>query len=81
MNFFRLSPDLAIILETVVRNDKVMQDFDSESLLMGGDHYKVVKAPPSEVIMDQKIASSYRLQLPFLGLTEKRIRTTYKVSC
>ena len=33
-------------LETAVQDDKVMQDFDSESLLMGGDHSQKVKAPP-----------------------------------
>ena len=35
-----------IILETAVQDDKVMQDFESESLLMGGDHSQKVKAPP-----------------------------------
>jgi hypothetical protein len=56
------------ILETAVEDDKVMQDFELESLLMGGNHSQKVKAPPLEAIMAQKIASLYRLQLPFLGL-------------
>jgi hypothetical protein len=54
-------------LETAVQDDKVMQNFDLQSLLIGGDHSQMVKAPLSEVIVDQKIASIYRLQLPFLG--------------
>jgi hypothetical protein len=33
-------------LETAVQDDKVMQDFELESLLMGGDHSQKVKAPP-----------------------------------
>lgn len=33
-------------LETAVQDDKVMQDFDSESILMGGDHSLKVKPPP-----------------------------------
>jgi pimeloyl-ACP methyl ester carboxylesterase len=37
---------LVIILETAVQDDKVMQDFELESLLMGGDHSQKVKAPP-----------------------------------
>jgi len=56
-----------IILETAVQDDEVMQDFESESLLVGGDHSQKVKAPPPEAIMAQKIASLHRLQLPFLG--------------
>ncbi len=35
-----------MILETAVQDDKVMQDFEFESLLMGGDHSQKVKAPP-----------------------------------
>jgi hypothetical protein len=35
-----------IILETAVQDDKVMQDFDLESLLMEGDHSQKVKATP-----------------------------------
>ncbi len=33
-------------LETAVQDDKVMQDFELELLLMGGDHSQKVKAPP-----------------------------------
>jgi stage V sporulation protein SpoVS len=33
-------------LETAVQDDKVMQGFELESLLMGGDHSQTVKAPP-----------------------------------
>lgn len=40
---------LNIILETAVQNDKVMQDFDSESILMGGDHSQKAKAPPIKI--------------------------------
>ncbi len=36
---------LALNLETAVQDDKVMQDFELESLLMGGDHSQKVKAP------------------------------------
>jgi hypothetical protein len=32
-------------LETAVQDDKVMQDFEIESLLMGGNHSQNVKAP------------------------------------
>jgi hypothetical protein len=35
-----------ITLETAVQDDKVMQDFELESFLMGGDHSQKVKAPP-----------------------------------
>jgi len=48
-----------IILEMAIQGDKVMQDFESGSFAMGVDHSQ--KA--------QKIASIYRLQLPFLGLS------------
>jgi hypothetical protein len=58
---------LSINLETAVQDDKVLQDFELESLLMGGDHSQKVKAPPSEAIMAQNFTSIYRLQLPFLG--------------
>jgi hypothetical protein len=34
-----------IILETAVQDDKVMEDFELESLLMGGDHSQKVKEP------------------------------------
>jgi hypothetical protein len=44
-----------------------MRDFELESLLMSCDHSQKVTAHPSEAIMAQKIASLYRLQLPFLG--------------
>jgi len=37
---------LQIILETVVESDKVMQDFESESIAMGVDHSQKVKATP-----------------------------------
>jgi F-type H+-transporting ATPase subunit gamma len=37
---------VAINLEAAVQDDKVMQDFDLESLLMRGDHSQKVKAPP-----------------------------------
>lgn len=43
--FFRLHKEL-MILKTAVEGDKVMQDFELESLLMGGDHSQKVKAPP-----------------------------------
>ena len=33
-------------LETAVQGDKVMQGFESESFLTGGDHSQMVKAPP-----------------------------------
>jgi len=33
-------------LETAVQDDKVMQNFKLELLLMGGDHSLMVKAPP-----------------------------------
>jgi hypothetical protein len=33
-------------LETAVQDDKVMEDFELESLMMGGDHSQKVKAPP-----------------------------------
>jgi hypothetical protein len=36
---------LSINLETAVQDDKVLQDFELESLLMGGDHSQKVKAP------------------------------------
>jgi uncharacterized protein (DUF58 family) len=36
----------AFNLETAVQDDKVMQNFELESLLMGGDHSQKVKAPP-----------------------------------
>jgi hypothetical protein len=35
-----------MILETAVQDDKVMEDFELESLLMGGDHSQKVKASP-----------------------------------
>ena len=35
-------------LETAIQDDKVMQDFDLESLLMGADHSLWVKAAPIE---------------------------------
>jgi hypothetical protein len=35
-----------IILDSAVRNDKAMQDFESESLSIAGDHSQTVKAPP-----------------------------------
>ncbi len=34
------------ILETAVQGDKVMQDFELESLTIGGEHSQKVKAPP-----------------------------------
>ena len=34
------------ILETAVRDGKVMQGFDSESLKSGGSHSRLVKGPP-----------------------------------
>jgi hypothetical protein len=37
---------ISIILETAVQDDKVMKDFDLQSLLIGGDHSQMVKAPP-----------------------------------
>jgi len=37
---------LDIILETAVQDDKVMQDFELESLTSGGEHSQKVKAPP-----------------------------------
>lgn len=40
--------DAPLNLETAVRDDKVMQDFESESLLIGGEHSQKVKAPPIE---------------------------------
>ncbi|MEI8366059.1 MAG: hypothetical protein WCF65_06545 [Parachlamydiaceae bacterium] len=33
-------------LETAVQDDKVMQGFESESIVIGGDHSQMVKAPP-----------------------------------
>jgi UDP-N-acetylglucosamine/UDP-N-acetylgalactosamine diphosphorylase len=39
-------PEGELNLETAVQDDKVMQDFELESLLMGGDHSQKVKAPP-----------------------------------
>ena len=33
-------------LETAGQDDEVMQGFESESLLMGGEHSQKVKAPP-----------------------------------
>jgi hypothetical protein len=36
----------SLTLETAVQDDKVMQDFELESLLMGGDHSQKVKPPP-----------------------------------
>jgi len=33
------------ILDSAVQDDKAMQDFESESLLMRGDHSQKVKAP------------------------------------
>ncbi len=41
-----LKKHLGLNLETAVRDDKVMQDFESELLLIGGDHSQKVKAPP-----------------------------------
>jgi hypothetical protein len=35
-----------MILETAVQDDKVMQDFELESLSMGVDHSQTVKATP-----------------------------------
>jgi hypothetical protein len=35
-----------MILETAVQDDKVMQDFELESLSMGVDHSQKVKATP-----------------------------------
>jgi hypothetical protein len=40
------SKNFAIILETAVQDDKVMQDFELESLSMGVDHSQTVKAIP-----------------------------------
>ena len=37
---------ICFILETAVQDDKVMQDFESELFLMGGDRSQKVKAPP-----------------------------------
>jgi competence protein ComEC len=37
---------IQFILETAVQDDKVMQDFELESFLTGGDHSQKVKAPP-----------------------------------
>jgi len=34
-----------LILDSAVQDDKAMQDFESESLLMRGDHSQKVKAP------------------------------------
>ena len=36
----------SVILETAVRDDKVMQGFDSESFKSGGLHSRLVKGPP-----------------------------------
>ncbi len=49
--FFRLSKPIKhkfckIILKTAVQDAKAMQDFDSESLLMGAEHSQKVKAAP-----------------------------------
>ena len=38
--------NLIIILDSAVQDDKAMQDFESESLLMGADHSQKVKAAP-----------------------------------
>ncbi len=42
----KLPKKTIFILETAVRNDKVMQDFELESLPIGGDHSQKVKATP-----------------------------------
>ncbi len=55
-----------IILDSAVQEDKAMQDFESESLLMRGDDSQKVKALTSKVIIAQKIVSIYPLQLPNL---------------
>jgi hypothetical protein len=34
------------LLETAIQDDKIMEDFELESLLMGDDHCHQVKAPP-----------------------------------
>jgi hypothetical protein len=36
---------LSFILETAVQGDKVMQNFELESLAVAGDHSQMVKAP------------------------------------
>ena len=43
-----VSKETSINLETAIQDDKVMQDFDLESLLMGADHSLWVKAAPIE---------------------------------
>ena len=45
MSFYKQKKEY-IILETAVQGDKVMQGFESESFLTGGDHSQMVKAPP-----------------------------------
>jgi hypothetical protein len=55
-------------LETTVQNDKVMQDLELDSFLIGADHSQKVKAVLSKMIMAQEIALICRLQLSFLGL-------------
>ena len=44
----RRSDIIQIILETAVQEGKVMQNFELESLLTGGEHSQKVKAPPVE---------------------------------
>ena len=39
--------DYLLNLETAVRDGKVSQDFDSESLVAGGSHSQMVKGPPA----------------------------------
>jgi hypothetical protein len=42
----RLEIDPTLNLEKAVQDDKVMQDFELESFLMGGNHSQKMKAPP-----------------------------------
>ena len=44
----------AFILETAVKDDKVMQDFELEPISMGDDHSQMVKAAPIEIGSDSK---------------------------
>ena len=51
MSFMSL---LSFILETAVQGDKVMKDFELESLATGGDHSQKVKATPVASNYDSK---------------------------
>jgi len=46
IKMIRKKSNYIIILETAVQDNKVMQDFELESLPMGVDHSQKVKAPP-----------------------------------